>query len=584
MSSAPDSEPWRYPPNWLVDEILTRCSNLEVKFLRQVCREWRHDFTSRLIVLKPRSIKADLPRIFPELSCLDISNVTGPSTMDLNELTTLRNLQYLRVRGNYMTGDQHLQEIAGLLSLRTLILTGAKSVTDNGLAILNVLDNLEHLVLYGADGISGTGLSSLKSCKHLQLMDLSGCHNISAYGLIQIATLTNLKRLFIHDVDITHRIEGTVAEHELQASNVQSLFVSLPGLLSLGLNYLSNSPAYIAGLSKMTTLTELTLGPDLDSSEWARALQTLHALRKLRLRFESLHAEDLVLMTEGLKDVGFLRLQSTSLDDSCIAALKPLVRLTALELVDCHGVSNSGFAELLPRLSLLGSLMLTCSEVTTALCDFVCQDAPLSRLDLSSSDRLGGLFPHPCSKVQLEALNLNKCIFISALDSMAFQKLRILRLKSCEGLTLDSLRNLSNLTSLEELHLACIPRVDDNVLGSLKNLTRLTALDVSSTRVTGGSMGVVRYFQHLQYLNLTNCRIYDGSLRYLRSCTGLRRLNCSYCRTLTAANCVNDIYYLSRHSLQKVCFQGCPYISQNQLMPMLHSLDSTVSLTFAISL
>jgi hypothetical protein len=63
----------------------------------------------------------------------------------------------------------------------------------------------------------------------LQLLDLSGCHNISAYGFIQVATLTNLKHLFIHDVDITRRIEGTLAEHELQASDVQSLFVSLPG-------------------------------------------------------------------------------------------------------------------------------------------------------------------------------------------------------------------------------------------------------------------------------------------------------------------------------------------------------------------
>jgi hypothetical protein len=35
------------------------------------------------------------------------------------------------------------------------------------------------------------------------------------------------------------------------------------GLLRFGLNYLSNSPAYIAGLSKLTTLTELTLGKTL---------------------------------------------------------------------------------------------------------------------------------------------------------------------------------------------------------------------------------------------------------------------------------------------------------------------------------
>jgi hypothetical protein len=35
---------------------------------------------------------------------MDISNVTGPSTIDLNELAMLKNLQYLRVRGNYMTG------------------------------------------------------------------------------------------------------------------------------------------------------------------------------------------------------------------------------------------------------------------------------------------------------------------------------------------------------------------------------------------------------------------------------------------------------------------------------------------------
>jgi hypothetical protein len=57
MASATESETWRYPPNWLVDEILSRCSTFEVKCIRQVCREWRNDFTSRLTVLKPRSIK-----------------------------------------------------------------------------------------------------------------------------------------------------------------------------------------------------------------------------------------------------------------------------------------------------------------------------------------------------------------------------------------------------------------------------------------------------------------------------------------------------------------------------------------------
>jgi hypothetical protein len=116
-----------------------------------------------------------------------------------------------------------------------------------------------------------------------------------------------------------------------------------------------------------------------------------------------------------------------------LSSLQILIRLPPLCVWNCHlfSFADNGSAEL-PRPKWF----------------------PLPWLCLLSSDRLGGIFRQPCARKQIEALVLNKCIFISALDCSAFSDLKVLQLQMCDGFNLAALSELSRLKSLEELHLA----------------------------------------------------------------------------------------------------------------------------------
>src|ERR1700722_3588087 len=100
---------------------------------------------------------------------LDFGDRSGITDTGLKELTHLKNLQSLSIRGSRVT-DAGLKELAGLTSLRFLELD-QRLVTDAGLKHLAALTNLQELHLHSTK-VTGEGIKELSGLKSFRILSL----------------------------------------------------------------------------------------------------------------------------------------------------------------------------------------------------------------------------------------------------------------------------------------------------------------------------------------------------------------------------------------------------------------------------
>lgn len=67
--------------------------------------------------------------------------------------------------------------------------------------------------------------------------------------------------------------------------------------------------------------------------------------------------------------------------------------------------------------------------------------------------------------------------------------------------------------------------ISDETIPQLKQLNRLTHLNLAHTQITDAGLQQLADSGNLEYLSLTGTRINDDSLRYLRGLTNLKRLD-----------------------------------------------------------
>ena len=116
------------------------------------------------------SVQAQLlVKKFGGIRSLDCTCLVGPRTEQFTAIASLRQLQSLAIRGNYMTGNDAIRIVATLSALTQLRFDDAKALMDDGLAALSNLHCLASLSLKGADGLQGGGLSSLLFCNQLRV-------------------------------------------------------------------------------------------------------------------------------------------------------------------------------------------------------------------------------------------------------------------------------------------------------------------------------------------------------------------------------------------------------------------------------
>ena len=112
----------------------------------------------------------------------------------LQELGRLEKLQTLRL-SNSSVGNESLQGIRRCTSLKVLSLSD-NNISDQGLVALTSLKELEELRLGGCAAITDQGLKPIRALKQLKLLNLDGT-------LCTVAGAQNLKERFLTDTTIT---------------------------------------------------------------------------------------------------------------------------------------------------------------------------------------------------------------------------------------------------------------------------------------------------------------------------------------------------------------------------------------------
>jgi len=101
--------------------------------------------------------------------------------------------------------------------------------------------------------------------------------------------------------------------------------------------------------------------------------------------------------------------------------------------------------------------------------------------------------------------------------------LESLRLMSCKHVTNEGLVSLKKLSRLRTLFLTSTS-ISNSGLENLKGLKNLNELNLSSTRVSDSGLRHLRGLENLSYLALFETRVSDAGLEHLAALQGLERL------------------------------------------------------------
>lgn len=179
------------PTSWgdltlgVVQAIVSKLADSEVKQLRLVCRHWRAAVDHNLEQLTPNSLKAkQVTMRFPNLKQLHLTNCANVRNRDLKLLSS----SGLRLHTLTLGDDANkpwvtnvgLSWISKIPSLTALTLQDCTQVTNKGLSALNQLSMLSALSLKGCSRLTNSGLQALQGNSSLTSLNLAGCIRVRA--------------------------------------------------------------------------------------------------------------------------------------------------------------------------------------------------------------------------------------------------------------------------------------------------------------------------------------------------------------------------------------------------------------------
>ncbi len=359
-----------------------------------------------------------------------------------NNIQSLTHLKSLRIGGDFIFGNYHIDNIGILQNLSGLT---SLDIRSNNISDASFLKNLSGLTsLYISSNKQIKDFSFLKNLSGLTSLDIS-YNNIS-----DASFLKNLSGLTSLDISYNKQIKDF------------SFLKNLSGLTSLDISYNNISDASF--LKNLSGLTSLYIRSNNISD--ASFLKNLSGLTSLDIR-----------SNKQIKDFSFLKNLSglTSLDISSnnisdASFLKNLSGLTSLD-ISSNNISDASF---LKNLSGLTSLDISSNNISDA--SFLKNLSGLTSLDISSNNISDASFLKNLSGLTSLDISSNKQIkdfsFLKNLSGLTSLDIRSNNISDASFL-----KNLSGLTSLY------IRSNNISDASFLKNLSGLTSLDISNNKV-----------------------------------------------------------------------------------------------------
>lgn len=253
----------------------------------------------------------------------------------------------------------------------------------------------------------------------------------------------------------------------------------------------------------------------------------------------------------GIRTLQSLKLSSCSgLQQNCLEHFSHAQNLTKLELSNCATLKDNGIENLFgsPNVSfpVLKHLNLSGCKITDCALRLLSsgQKLPeLEHLDISQCPDItveGILALSSGCTESLMSLSLCGCdindeCVIELASQPIFRSLRTLDLSWNCCLTNQALKQISTMTSLENLNLRNCTGLSNQGVRKLANLSNLTALDLSGCHLLRNcALKELAKLERLEVLNLKNCvKIHDDGMCYLVGAKSLRRLSLEGCHMVT---------------------------------------------------
>mmetsp|Transcript_2423 Transcript_2423/g.6163 ORF Transcript_2423/g.6163 Transcript_2423/m.6163 type:complete len:680 (-) Transcript_2423:1220-3259(-) len=364
----------------VVQAIVSKLADSEVKQLRLVCQHWRAAVDHNLEQLTPSSLKAkQITMRFPNLKMLHLTNCANVRNRDLKLLSS----SGLRLHTLLLGDDANkpwvtnvgLSWIAKIPTLTALTLQDCTQVTNKGLSPLNQLSGLSALSLKGCSRLTNGGLQALQSNTALTSLNLAGCLRVSDKGLLPLSSLPNL--LYLHLGNTRVRDEGM--QYLARITSLHELHFAREAMTDFG----------IGQLSTLTNLQTLALRecPQVSGDALSQLVPQLSSLQSLDL-FQSYEFDDsqLAKCLDFLGSVTFLDLRGTVVSEEGIQQLARLQNLQKLCLAPKQELRVEHHLCVISHLTQLTSLAINnCKLVSFDLMESLRHLKLLRELDISNS-------------------------------------------------------------------------------------------------------------------------------------------------------------------------------------------------------
>ncbi len=322
-----------------------------------------------------------------QLENFDAYWIEGITDSGVEYLKDMPNLKKLTIRHSKIT-DKGLFYLRAIKTLDYLSLP-SKGISDVGLTYLGQMSNLKHLDVSRIHYVdpnmdkgyyTDNGVAELAKCKLLEELSI-GSLGLTDEGMSHIATLTNLKRLFLFgSSNLTNNglaklnTLKSLRNLSIHSANITvgglSCLNELPNLTDLSLNNLRQDNSGM-DISELTKIEDLTI--------------TLHRIRKNgAMVYDSFRNEDWACLA-NLKKLRRLQITGIGIDDDGVKHLSGLSNLEFLNLI-CPGesrITDQAF-KYMSNMDKLNRLYIKDGHFTDKALDYLDDLTLLTRIELTS--------------------------------------------------------------------------------------------------------------------------------------------------------------------------------------------------------
>ena len=426
-----------------------------------------------------------------------------------------------------------------LPTLRALWLPGR--ATDSYMTLVKDLPGLKDLTVCYGD-VTDTGLANLEGAGGLLRLDLRGSREFTSAGLAHLSRLTKLSRLCLAQT----RVDDTGLEN-------------LKGLNAL--EFLDLSDTEVAGRG-LGNLKELKALQSLDLSKTKVVDRTLEYVSRLR------QLKQLRLSSTGITDAGLVHLMGMRNLRGLVCAgtkvtkagVKPLIERypqIGVTIGDGTNLSATSYIQAKgPDVEAAGGNPAATADEREAIAMLRRRgskvrwnrDGSVYSVVIAPGVYPAVLLPYLKCLPRLRELELwlatdSQMVLVKGLPRLSSLKARsggvtdaglanlegaadLVKLDLCGEMQVTGagLAHLRQLTKMTHLNLA-YTGVDDAGLKNLTELNELRWLDVSNTKVTGAGLKNLTEMKELLWLNVSNTKVTGPGLQYLAHLRNLQPWN-----------------------------------------------------------